>query len=303
MTRIFIQIPSLADPLLADTVIDALDKAKLPERIFFGIYDQRDEPEPLIKRLQQDYPEQIRVKTVPISQAKGVCLARAEANSLWKEEEWLLQIDGHMLFQPHWDQICFQQWQSCRDNNALLTSYVPGFEPGQKAAKYPIAREIGISGFNHDQVLCFKSGPSIAGCTEPKETFGMIGNFLFGPAEIIQNVPHDPQIYFTGEEISYAIRLWTSGYNLYCPVRIPVQHFWASGERTKVRPRQWHLDKNWWRLNQVSTERVKAVCGYADRPVELGPYGRGTTRLLEDYQNRYGIYFAERRIELRIALD
>jgi hypothetical protein len=285
-SKIFVQIPSLMDPLLVSTVTDCLDKAANPNQITIGILEQRDSPDAQLGSLIRQHPNQIRLNQIPIEKARGVGLARGMANQLHRGEEWLLQVDAHMLFQPGWDQICLEQWQKCQDPLALLSAYLPGFEIGQTAAINPRAFELVYNNLNHSGIPCFRAGTVINQQHRPVETGYMCGHFLFGKSAHILSVPQDPEIYFTGEEASYAARLWTAGYNIYSPTQSACQHQFYSQQNP--RPQHWKLDPNWRIYNRRSFARVLQILGLKNSRIDLGVYGLGSHRSLDQYYQSTG---------------
>ena len=44
---------------------------------------------------------------------------------------------------------------------------------------------------------------------------------------------------FTGEEIMHAVRLWTSGWDFFCPSENLVYHLYVTKEFGKTRPKFW----------------------------------------------------------------
>jgi hypothetical protein len=120
--------------------------------------------------------------------------------------------------------------------------------------------------------------------------------FLFAPAKIISEVPYDPHLYFFGEEITLAVRLWTNGWDLYYPNQPILYHDW------KRKRRRTHFDDHdWVSLDSLSVQRVRHLLGIekSTNPKvleKLDQYGLGRERTLEEYQTYSGINFAQRQI-------
>ncbi len=100
---IFLSIPSYRDPECEKTILDLFHKAKTPENIYIGVCLQYNEEldkdltdffDTKMKALQ--YYQNIRVTKMKAEDAKGPCLARAETQKLYMNEEYYLQIDSHM---------------------------------------------------------------------------------------------------------------------------------------------------------------------------------------------------------------
>ena len=58
-------------------------------------------------------------------------------------------------------------------------------------------------------------------------------NFSFSRGKRVAEVPYDPQLTFLfyGEEILMAVRLYTAGWDLYCPTRAQAFHLWEKRYR------------------------------------------------------------------------
>ena len=57
-----------------------------------------------------------RVAAIPSDQATGPCWARGVAFSLWRGEDYFLQIDSHMRFRPGWDSYLIWQLEMTRED-------------------------------------------------------------------------------------------------------------------------------------------------------------------------------------------
>lgn len=91
---IFISIASYCDPELLPTILDAYDKAKHPESLHFGILDQSTSDSYDNLPLWRD---QIRYVWMKARDARGVGFARSIIQGMVEDEDYLLQIDSHML--------------------------------------------------------------------------------------------------------------------------------------------------------------------------------------------------------------
>src|SRR4051794_34567633 len=98
--RIFISIASYCDPVLPFTVARAIATAADPGRLHFGVVQQAPPDTP---RLVNRGPARLTQVHIDARDARGPCWARAIAMSLHDGEEWFLQLDSHMDFDPGWD--------------------------------------------------------------------------------------------------------------------------------------------------------------------------------------------------------
>ncbi|CAN0082941.1 unnamed protein product [Discosporangium mesarthrocarpum] len=105
---IFVSIVSYRDPETTPTVTDLFERASNPDRVSVGIVWQLEEDEQDQEMLREtratEPPTDGRIRTLhmPAEHAAGPCWARRVAQSLWRGEEYYLQIDSHMRFRPGW---------------------------------------------------------------------------------------------------------------------------------------------------------------------------------------------------------
>jgi hypothetical protein len=111
-------------------------------------------------------------------------------------------------------------------------------------------------------------------------------------------VPYDPYLYFQGEEITLAVRLYTQGWDVFTPSDVLAYHDYNS---RPDRPRHWIDRRDWPALNNRSIRRIRHLLGMeaCDDPLvlrEIDRYGLGTQRTLAAYQSLTGINFKARTI-------
>lgn len=107
--KIFIKICSLDDSELVPTIYDAILKAEDPSSLNFGIYLQyRDTL--YLKELEHNLPKfkqhgsNFKVISEPLKKSMlGVGKARHKVDSMYDNEEYVLQIDAHSWFPLGWD--------------------------------------------------------------------------------------------------------------------------------------------------------------------------------------------------------
>ena len=311
-STIFVQIAAYRDPDLVATLNNLLEQAAHPERLHFGICLQLDASDPMSWG-EQSFPDRahLLVKDVAAADSRGACWARSQAQGFYDGEDFLLQIDSHMRAVQHWDDLLLQTWRDCNDPKAVLSVYPNGFQqPCQlqtstlpvMAAKafddYGILKFQGISRYRMPDQQPEKPLPNAF----------VAGGFLFGPGKIVEDVPYDPELYFYGEEVSMSARLWTHGYNIYCPNRLLLFHLYkSSGGDGDTSATHWSDHKGWFQLNRRSLVRVhKLLDSLSIAPTNLNPtpkdieslddYGLGTSRRLSDYERMAGISFQSQTI-------
>jgi len=302
---IFVSIASYCDPVLGFTLAQALATARHPEALHFGIVDQS----PASRGLQQRAYAPARVSYTRIDPvyARGPCWARAIGMSLYDGEDWFLQVDSHMDFDLHWDERLIEQGARLMAGRPgmVITAYPNPFVfEGDRPVRKPSTDKVLAhvvktnTAFEADHlVLSFEAHP--VGQDEPLPGFHVAAGCLFGPGHIVHAFPYDPWYYFHGEEQAYAARLYTHGWDIFHMSGLPLYHLYNNAESGgPKRPLHWDAEedkvreRNWWELEQRSRSRLAALLGGAD----LGAYGLGHVRSMEDYAAFSGIDFVRRTL-------
>jgi hypothetical protein len=136
-STIMISISSYRDSELCLTLRDMIEKSLNPSRLYFCVVEQNDPIEDedichantILKAGLPIKPEQLRVKTLHWSEAKGPTYARSLAEKLWNGEKYYLMTDSHMRVEGGWDCELIQQlWLTPRPLRTVLTMYPEGYE-------------------------------------------------------------------------------------------------------------------------------------------------------------------------------
>jgi len=296
---IFVNIAAYRDRDCRNTIHDLFAKARWPERVFIGICWQYlspddDDCQPIAERAAQ-----CRMISVPVAEGQGVCWARREVQKLWRGEDYVLQIDSHMRFVEHWDEKCLAMLKACPSEKPVLSNYPAAFTPPDQIDSHVVS-VIHANGFDQDGLL--KQG-SVGLMPEkmgeiPQAAYFCAGGFVFGPSGWITELPYDPYLYFIGEEITLAIRLFTHGWDIFVPTDVLAYHDYNN---RPDRPRHWNDRKDWTRLNERSVRRVRHLLAMepsSDPEVlrDIDQYGLGDRRSLSDYQALTEIDFQARTI-------
>jgi hypothetical protein len=298
--RIFVNIAAYRDTECQWTVKDLFEKARAPERIFVGLCWQ------FVPAEDQDCflvpsprPEQTRIVEFDANKSLGACWARHHAEKLWQGEEYYLQIDSHMRFPPGWDDRAIAQLARCASAKPVLSSYPPGYTPPNDLHKEAIivshAAEFLESGLIRvsSRQIQMADAPQ-----EPLPTPFIAGGFIFGPSAMVREVPYDPYLYFWGEELVIAARLWTHGWDIFVPNEVMCWHDYTKREG---RRRHWDDNKEWTRINELSYARVRHILGAetAKDPEalrEIDRYGLGAARTLAEFQAYSGVDYRAKTI-------
>ncbi|MCE2746272.1 MAG: hypothetical protein LW710_10250 [Burkholderiales bacterium] len=277
-----------------------------------GLVDQSEQLNPA---WLSQFPARKNISYVGVSpvDSRGVSWARSIAFSLYDDQDYLLQIDSHTLFDQGWDELLIQQIQQLTSTHPkpLISTYPPGFrfdEQGRAVADEPlksdevffIERDPGCELSADRAVLLFRVVRKQA--AQPEIThlpgFHVAAGFLFTTGELIQQVPYDPYLYFRGEEQSLSLRAHAKGYQVFHPRHnlIPLYHLYKQqGEDCETL--HWHpgmdarRQKTFGWLQQRSNERVNALFTPGSN---LGVYGIDNPAYLESFCKLSGIDYLGR---------
>ncbi len=312
MFSIFIQIASYRDPECKHTIHDLFQKATFPERIFVGLNWQFAEEDNDLPHWDEPYQARIRMVKFHYSDAKGCCWARSLTESMYQGEDYILNIDAHMRFPQGWDEHAIalhQKLISQGYEKPVLTYYPPAYLPPElleericRMAPHPLV----VKGEERRIFLNARSAITLQVPEQPYLQGCIAAGFLFAPGSIIKDVPYDPHLYFFGEEITLAARLWTHGYDLFHPGCILAYHLYKRQQITGTEKTQTtrdikihihdHMDAN--ERNRLSYARVRHLVGteFSDEEEvtrELNHYGLGRDRTLYQFSRFAGLDFAK----------
>lgn len=305
-TTIFISMASYLDPMLFFTLNDAFAKASHPERLAFAVVDQHPEDQrAMIAALP--FARQVRYVHVHPEDTLGVCWARSTAFSLYDGEDFLLQIDSHMLFEKGWDDTLLALRKKIRrkSEKPIISTYPYRFDivdgvprpmknEGRTALVLRPHPEKGLS--LDDAVLRFQARHLFT--TEPVLGCHVSAGFLFAAGSFVEEVPYDPYLYFHGEEQSLAVRAFTRGWDIYHPVAIPVYHLYKD-EGTAYQTHHWHGEAEARRAFRSSylLERAKRRLNRLLMGDGLpGAYGLGSVRTMAQFKELSGIDYRSHTI-------
>ena len=296
MGRIFVQIAAYRDRELPFTIADLLAKAHFPRELRIGVCNQgtaEDWSHPVLK------DRRVRQWKIPYTQSEGVCWARSRVQEFYDGEEFTLQLDSHHRFEPGWDRTLLRMLESLGSAKPLLSGYLPPYDgAGAKARVRPImpGKQV-FKSFDYDGVVHF-----IAHGLEKDEQFSaprgrfVSGHFIFTRGAFVEEVPYDPAIYFSGEEITLAVRAYTHGYDLFHPHEPVAYH--AYGRDAQRRHWDDHnaesgeaVARVWNDFQNRSVERIATLLTGGRVPKR---FGFGKARTLRDYEIFAGIDFVHR---------
>lgn len=307
MSKIFISVASFIDPYLEFTVKNACAKAINPEDLVFGIVDQHTENRRApLQALGLE--AQIRYIHIHPVESRGVCWARSLVQSLFQDETFYLQIDSHTYFEHGWDENLKHQLAAlgAQSTKPILSVYPFGFEfeNDQPVVKTRIGETTTL-------VLRVKPDENLTAensvlrfharhqrIREPQLGFHVAGGFIFTYGSFVNEIPYDPRLYFHGEEQNLAVRAFTHGWDIFHPPKIPLYHLYKLPDKGYT-THHWHQDWDsqrdyaWHELRSAAISRLNDLL-YQQK--ELGAFGLGTQRSLEDYAQLSGIDYQAKSI-------
>jgi GT2 family glycosyltransferase len=305
--RIFVSIPSYRDPETQWTIKDLFEKAADPDAISVGIcwqFVEGDDADCFIEPAPR--PAQVRTVNVAAERSQGSCWARAQAMSLWRGEEFVLAIDAHTRFEPRWDELLLETIAACPGEKPVLTTYPNDYTGRDDCDRNGVLR-MAVRGFVVDRPglpprLAYDSVRILPDALPPRPfaTALVSVNFLFARSDLFTAVPFDPHVYFY-DDLAFAARAWTSGWNFHSPHRNVLFHLWDRSKRPAHWSDQAALAE---RRRELTLKRVSHLLGIErsdDREalVDLESYGLGAVRSLRQYEEFSGIDFVHRTVAER----
>ncbi|ETO21704.1 hypothetical protein RFI_15499, partial [Reticulomyxa filosa] len=134
LPTIYVGVASYRDDMCQNSVFTAFSRAKYPERIFVGVVQQNldEDPECVVPEQPCDvdptqifckWKDHIRIMKIDAHKAAGPTFGRHYADSLYEQEYFAVQVDAHMSFIRDWDEAAIKQWESLKNEYAILTTY------------------------------------------------------------------------------------------------------------------------------------------------------------------------------------
>ena len=295
MKRIFISIASYRDPELESTIKNAIDNSAYPENLYFGIIHQG-----LAKELPDlSWVRNKKIVSMHPRDARGAGFARSKAMELYDGEEYFLQIDSHIQFVKNWDSKLINQLNLAKIksmNDKVIISAFPGMyiRENNKPLLIPFHKGNEMTYATKQRLSRRKNGAWASYRVDfetedeyPEESNTVLAGFIFTLGSIVKDVPYDPEISFFGEELCFAARAWTRGWNIYSPKEFILYHFYGRNGYKKIWKDNNVRPVSWAEIEKTSENKQKNVlCG-----IEQGIYGLGNVRTIEEYEEFVGYSF------------
>jgi len=312
MERILIHLPAYREPELVPTIKSALENAELPERLVFGICRQYN-PEDGFDNVDEFRDDKrFKIKDIPYLEAKGLPYARAVINEeLLDDEEFVVQLDSHHRFSKNWDSTLIEWYNTLKadGHNPLICGYLPYYNPfkdPEQRVQEPWLSEA-ASFYPHGTIFIRPTGiPNWRELDKPFPARFLSGHFAFGPNKWAKDVKHDPNIFFSGEELNLSVRSFTHGYDLFHPHRTIIWHATMREERSGmlVWDDQSKRGESMWHTQQdIGRSRIRQLIGVEEGGHDLTGYELGAVRTVRDYEKYAGIHFKRKSFQKHTTMN
>jgi hypothetical protein len=306
MDKIFIAIPAIDEIDVKQTITSALENAKYPDRITFGLCVQYQQyPKDSFKEFKN-----IKIVELSSDEILGVGVVRKISYMLHNGEKYFMQIDAHMLFDKNWDENLIKYYIAAKkiSDKIIFSGYVPAWyrDKQNNIVKDPINKlSNSLTLEHHPQAK--QPTASRQQTIEKIESDGLVlhkqkaisCHFIFSESDFIYNFLPDPFIIYNGDEATLSLRAISRGYLVFSPEEAIL----------------WHLDKRldnfysnepfrWQPLflgkQEARSDREIFICVASYNRVKdifngsvLGYYGARSIEDITWYSNYIGIDFQE----------
>ena len=306
METILVHLPAYREPELIPTIKSALENATHPDRIHFGICRQYNPEDGFddLKEFAND--DRVKVWNMLYTEAKGLPYARAIINEkLLTDEDFVCQLDSHHRFAEGWDVTLIGWYHDLQDegHDPLICGYLPYYDPyndpGSRVQEPWLSEAASFYPFGTIFIRpC--AIPNWQKLEKPFPARFLSGHFAFGPNKWAKEVKHDPNIFFSGEELNLTVRSYTHGYDLFHPHRPVIWHATMRVERDGMLvwdDQSKRGDSSFWTTQDTARSRIRQLLGVEDNGHDLGDYGLGTVRTVRNYEKYAGIHFKKKSFQ------
>jgi prolyl 4-hydroxylase len=266
---IFVSIVCEAGPRLPRLLREGWERADAPEQLWFGVV-----------RTSGDHLPELDASPVPAHRLRLVDVPRAAAGpsgrlaslgmGLYGGETWILQLEPGAVFQPHWDA-------------ALLKAAAALQAAG---GNFVIARPLGLergAGFDAGHfTLPFEE--RVLDGDKALRGLHLSQRCIFAPGHFADQFPADPWLDAAEADQALSARLFTHGWDVQYvpghPIAPPAAQHPGAGAPPPPEA-------------QRSRQRLAQLLGGA---ADLGAYGLGRARSLQEFALRSGVDYPNRRI-------
>ena len=312
---IFVSVASYRDASCPGTIQSMYDNASVPSRVYAGICQQNNDTDSdclteSLKKIPKDLESNISIIRLKHTEAKGPTYARYLCSTLYKGQDYYLQVDSHTLFVKGWDASLIgmlKEIVSAGLSNRPVISHYPAEEKDYKdsgSGTKEVPR-ICKSFFNKEGVLSLRGAEIMDTEGTYYQTPYIAAGMFFAPGSIVRDVPFDPHLHylFTGEEILLSMRFYTAGYDVFTPTQNIVYHKYTRDNEPKFWDDITYKDDN----AKLRMKHILGVVPLEKVPtgfqLELQKYGAGNQRSISDFFNFAKIDLEAERVMTNFCRD
>ena len=303
--KIFIALAAYCEPELRQTIESCLTNAIHPERLIFGVCLQYDEDG--VAEIRHDCIDdlvakhRIRIVKYPYTSSQGGCWARNIVQSLYRNEEYTLQIDAHSRLLAGWDEILINMMHQLPSRKPLITGFPPlyfindGKEEFTSEDDLTCVPTTKVAKWSEEGWIHHPTEYIPENSTFPRRTRVLSGAFVFTFGQWNTEVNQDPDHLYTGEEFALTLRSYTAGYDLFNPSQIVLWH------RCHPQPNRKYIndfDQQNVRDRHATAVRRLNLLLEGDPEQRLEPFSLGRERTLDDYRIFSGLDCSTRRFHV-----
>jgi len=304
---IFIHVPAYREPELLPTIKDAIAQAKYPEKLRFGICRQYHPDDKFDNLDEYRKDSRFRILDIHYTEAKGLPYARQQINNqLFKDETYILQLDSHHRFTKNWDETLITYHELLKKKGykkPILTGYLPYYNPfNDPAERVQVPWQQQFASFYPHGTIFIRPGllEGWETLTEPVPSRFLSGHFCFADGHWARTIEHDPDIFFSGEELNLTVRSFTHGYDMFHPPKVVVWHATNREERSGILvwDDQYKRGEDWWSAQVKAWKKIRTLLRTEENPdVDLSGFDLGTERSLQDFERYAGFDFKNKRVQ------
>ena len=282
MASIFVQISAYQDHELSKTINDCIKKSSGKNKLHFGInlvFKEEDIFIPCVPNL--------KIKTSKAPENLGVGVGRYLANQFYDGEDFYLQVDAHTRFAENWDDIAIDNYNLYKEEgcNPVLTAYPSPYwyEDGKEV--FDSNPDINAIDFRIEDVELFKKTKFFHQYSKSAEgsifTKSISGGSVFSSGDISLIAPNT-KMFNWGEEMLYAARLFTHGYDLMIPQKQYLYHLYYDHVKKENNFRSLSGSDFPDETNRITEESNKEIYRIITNNI-VSDEGLGNKRTLDEY--------------------
>jgi UDP-GlcNAc:polypeptide alpha-N-acetylglucosaminyltransferase len=223
----FMAIAAFRDVECFPMILDMMQKAANPRRIFMGVIEQNEHgdptciPDEYYKCESADFCplDNIRRRITVSRNGRGPCFGRYVSMLMYRGENFYMMIDSHNQFLRNWDDKSIFQLHRARSPRPVVSHYPNGWDKNGYSYESQHNRIVMCNGHYMPMGYIRMDGRWMPRAIDPTPQPFSAGGYLFGDARLVHEVPFDPYLdwLFDGEEILYSARMFTHGFDIQTP--------------------------------------------------------------------------------------